>query len=104
MGYLDEWLAGKGRLRASTRRSCSDPINLSLRPGLGHHWLDQLRDVHISALYEVTRQLGVEMTVEDPKPALVRLFEARSSNRPGGSARPRSNVRTPLFGPPSILR
>jgi integrase len=48
---------------------------------LGHHRLDQLKGVHISALYAVMGQLGGEMVVEDRHPTLLRLFEARSSNR-----------------------
>ncbi len=34
--YLDLWLAGKGRLRATTVRSYREHVDLYLQPGLGH--------------------------------------------------------------------
>ena len=56
--YLDQWLDGKGKLRASTRRSYREHIDLYLKPGLGHVRLVELREVHIERLYAAMAQLG----------------------------------------------
>jgi Phage integrase, N-terminal SAM-like domain/Arm DNA-binding domain len=56
--YLDQWLAGKARLRASTRRSYQEHIDLYLRPALGHIMLADLRDEDVEQLYEAMRALG----------------------------------------------
>ncbi len=48
----------RGRLRASTRRSYREHIDLYLRPGLGHVRLVDLREVQIERLYAAMRQLG----------------------------------------------
>ena len=45
--YLDQWLEGKARLRATTRRSYGEHVELYLRPGLGHLRLSDLREVDI---------------------------------------------------------
>jgi hypothetical protein len=56
--YLDQWLEGKGRLRASTKRSYGEHIDLYLRPGLGHLRLTDLREIDIERLYNAMAQLG----------------------------------------------
>jgi hypothetical protein len=56
--YLDDWLAGKARLRASTRRTYAEHIRLYLKPALGHLRLDQLAVVDIERMYAAIRQLG----------------------------------------------
>jgi integrase len=63
--YLDDWLEGKAALRASTRRSYAETIDLYLKPALGHHRLTDLRDHHIADLYAAMRQLG---TVDQAPP------------------------------------
>ncbi|RZU31170.1 phage integrase family protein [Blastococcus saxobsidens] len=75
--YLDEWLAGKTTLKASTRHGYAQHLNLYLRPGLGHLRLADLRDVDLEALYAAMRQIG--RTVDGrPSPLLRRLLEART--------------------------
>ncbi len=56
--YLEQWLAGKGRLRSSTRRSYQEHIDLYLRPGIGHLRLTDLGEVHIERMYSAMAQLG----------------------------------------------
>ena len=46
--FLDEWLAGKGDLAASTRRSYAAHIRNHLVPPLGHLRLDELRVGHVA--------------------------------------------------------
>jgi integrase len=75
--YLEQWLDGKGRLRASTRRSYREHIELYLRPGLGHRRLSDLREVDIERLYRAMRQLG---TAEPERSyELDRLLRARTA-------------------------
>ncbi len=50
--WLDEWLAGRRKIRKGTRRSYEAHIRLYLRPHLGHLPLDRLRAVHISAMFD----------------------------------------------------
>jgi len=54
-GWLDEWLAGKSDVKASTLRGYRQHVERHLRPELGHHRLTELRTVHVAdALGEVT--------------------------------------------------
>jgi integrase len=50
--WLDEWLAGRRKIRKGTRRSYEAHIRLYLRPHLGHVPIDRLRAVHISAMFD----------------------------------------------------
>lgn len=76
--YLDEWLAGKASLRASTLRSYREHVELYLRPGLGHLRLSDLRDVDIERLYAAMRRLG-RPPDGAPAPELARLLAVRSA-------------------------
>ena len=76
--YLDQWLAGKAKLRATTRKSYGEHITLYFKPGLGHLELSNLRDTHIEDLYAAIRLLGTEHA--DPDDWLTkRLLEARTN-------------------------
>ena len=78
--YLDQWLDGKRRLRATTRRSYREHVKLYLRPALGHLRLTDLRELDIERLYAAMRDLGSE-----PMPTSVvldRLLAARSQAAP----------------------
>ncbi len=76
--YLDQWLEGKGRLRASTRRSYREHIDLYLRPGLGHLRVQDLREVDIERLYAAMSQLGTSRP--QPSHELTRLLAARNAS------------------------
>lgn len=73
--YLEQWLAGKGRLRASTVRSYREHLDLYLQPGLGHVRLGDLREVDIERLYAAMGQLGRPDPASSPE--LARLLAAR---------------------------
>jgi len=49
--WLDEWLAGRGKIRETTRASYTSHIECHLRPHLGHVQLSALRATHIEAAY-----------------------------------------------------
>jgi integrase len=49
--WLDEWIAGKRRLRPNTARSYRGYIDLYLKPHLGHLPLDRLRVGHVAAMF-----------------------------------------------------
>jgi integrase len=80
--YMDEWLAGKAKLRATTRKSYGEHITLYFKPGIGHVRLHDLRDGHIEALYAAMRLLGTEDADPRSDPILARLLEVRKSNQP----------------------
>jgi hypothetical protein len=88
--YLDQWLAGKARLRSSTRRSYREHINLYLAPGLGHIRLVDLRDTDIERLYTCMRELGGLKEQTRPDPLLQQLFQVRDPTQP---VRPLSDAR-----------
>src|SRR5438876_10870071 len=50
--WLDEWLAGRRKIRKSTRRSYEAHVRLYLKPHLGHLPIDRLRVVHIAAMFD----------------------------------------------------
>jgi hypothetical protein len=56
--YLEQWLAGKAKLRSSTRRSYAAHVALYLVPGLGHLRLVDLSVEDVEQLYAAMRQLG----------------------------------------------
>src|SRR3954454_6483455 len=82
---------GKARLRASTRRSYQEHIDLYLRPALGHIMLADLRDQDVEQLYEAMRALGRSEADEKPGAVLVRLQRGRAAapaqGRPLSAAR-----------------
>jgi len=73
--YLDEWIAGKANLKASTRASYLEHIELYFKPGLGHLRLVDLRDHHLDELYAAMRQLGTH--TDTPSETLRRLLDVR---------------------------
>jgi hypothetical protein len=87
--YLDIWIAGKRRLKASTRRSYCEHIELYLRPVLGHLRLTELRDTDIERLYAAMAQLGPDLPTRR-SPELAALLEVRAKQ---GIARPLSDAR-----------
>ncbi|MDQ1292834.1 MAG: hypothetical protein QG608_715, partial [Actinomycetota bacterium] len=80
--YLDEWFAGKTLLRPSTRRSYGEHLVLYLKPGLGYLKLQELRDVHVEALYAAMRELGMPEESGEPLSELARrLIKARVNQK-----------------------
>ncbi len=49
--YLDQWLAGHGGLRRSTRKSYGEHIEYYLKAHLGHIELDQLCVAHVNEMF-----------------------------------------------------
>lgn len=76
--WLDLWVAGKKRLKDSTRDSYMEAIRLYGKPGLGHVRLDQLRETHLGALYEAMAQINNLPPGEKPSEMLRRLVAARA--------------------------
>jgi hypothetical protein len=74
--YLDDWLASKRGLKATTRAAAGEHITLYFKPGLGHVRLTDLRDRDFEQLYEAMRQLG-RPTTERTR-MLRRLLAARA--------------------------
>jgi integrase len=60
--YLDEWLAGKLKLKQSTRTGYAHHLELYFKPGLGHVRLADLRDTDFEELYAAIRQIGRPQT------------------------------------------
>jgi integrase len=87
--YLDDWLAGKARLRASTRLTYDEHIRLYLTPALGHLRLDQLDAVDIERMYTAIRSLGCG-TGRAPGPEVKAMLAARQRSQP---ARPLTAAR-----------
>jgi integrase len=75
--FFEQWVASKGTLRSSTRRSYEEHIRLYFKPGLGHLRLADLRDHDVERLYAAMRQLGQEPEGR-PSDVLRRLLEVRS--------------------------
>ena len=78
--YLDEWLAGKLALKASTRTSYEHHVELYLKPGLGHVRLADLRDIDFEELYAAMRLIG-RPGQGKPSPMLARLLAARTDTK-----------------------
>lgn len=53
--YLDEWLAGKAKLRPSTRASYGQHLDLYLKPGLGQIRITDLRANHVETMVQSLR-------------------------------------------------
>ncbi|MGW6498517.1 tyrosine-type recombinase/integrase [Nonomuraea angiospora] len=76
--WLDVWIAGKKRLKPSTRASYEEAIRLYGKPGLGHLDLDQVRETHLNALYEAMAQINNLPEGQKPSEMLRRLLAARA--------------------------
>jgi len=76
--YLDDWLAGKARLKRSTYRSYVECVELYFKPGLGHVRMNDLRDDHFEQLYAAMRKIGRTNDNARPTDLLRRLLQARS--------------------------
>ena len=87
--YLEDWIAGKAKLRASTRRTYAEHIRLYLAPTLGHLRLDQLDAVDIERMYAAIRSLG-SSTGRAPGPEVKAMLAARQRSQP---ARPLTAAR-----------
>jgi hypothetical protein len=76
--WLDLWIAGKKRLKPSTRDSYLEAIRLYGKPGLGHVPLDQVNEGHLAALYEAMAQINDLPEGTRPSEMLRRLLAARA--------------------------
>ena len=88
--YLDDWIAGKLALKASTRLSYEHHIELYLKPGLGHLRLTDLRDSDFEELYAAMRLIG-RPGAGKPTSVLARLMAVRTDTKQ--ARRPRSGRR-----------
>jgi hypothetical protein len=75
--YLTRWLAGKGGLRPSTRRSYEAHVRLYLIPGIGHLRLGDLSVEDVEELYDALRKLG---RTRKGSAILARLLDARHAS------------------------
>jgi len=78
--YLDDWMAGKLALKASTRTSYEHHIELYLKPGLGHVRLADLRDTDFEELYAAMRLIG-RPGPGKPSAMLTRLLAVRTDTK-----------------------
>lgn len=58
--WLEAWLASKRALRASTRRSYRQHLDLYLIPHLGHVPLERLRAEHVAAMFNAIEATNVD--------------------------------------------
>lgn len=98
--FLQEWLAGKKRLKPSTRQSYEEAITLYADPGVGHLKLQDLRETHLNGLYEAMAQINALPKGKRPSEMLRRLLAVRATaDWRGGalhSSRPLSAARIHL--------
>lgn len=60
--WLEEWLAGKKRLRAGTARSYAGHIRLYYQPHIGHISIDRLRVSDVASVFEAIAELNDAIT------------------------------------------
>ncbi|MEV0387905.1 site-specific integrase [Nonomuraea sp. NPDC050643] len=100
--YLRSWIKGKKGLSERTRSGYTEHIDLYLEPGLGHVVLNELREEHVSELYEAMGQINRPLKGE-PSEILRRLLAVRAKAT-WDSARPNQlHNRRPL-SPARIVR
>ncbi|WP_431897818.1 tyrosine-type recombinase/integrase [Nonomuraea sp. bgisy101] len=75
----DQWLPGKVRLKASTRQSYQEVVDLYGDPGLGHLKLGDVREHHLHELYEAMGQINNLPEGAEPSEMLRRLLAARAT-------------------------
>jgi len=75
--YIDEWLAGKARLKHSTREEYRQVVDLYIKPGIGHLKLVALREHHLDELYAAMRQINNLPEGQRPGEMLRRLLAVR---------------------------
>jgi integrase len=75
--FLDQWLAGKGKLRPTTRKSYGEHIRLYLKPTLGHLRLQDLTTPDIEHMYATIRHIGRRKAAANAGPELKAMLDAR---------------------------
>ncbi len=81
--WLEQWLAGKVNLRATTRRSYESHLRLYLLPHLGHVRLRDLSATHVERMYAAMRAASarrVEQGQRSTGPATLRRVHATLSS------------------------
>src|SRR6266508_884248 len=82
--YLDDWLAGKAKLKATTRAAAAEHIALYFKPGLGHVRLVDLRDHHFEELYAAMRAFGhLKPSTRAERSEMIRRLLAARQRPPG---------------------
>lgn len=59
--WLDEWLAGKKRLRSTSLKRYESDVRVHLKPHLGHLRLDRLRVADLDRMFEAINDANVEI-------------------------------------------
>lgn len=76
--WLDTWISGKKSLAESTMESYIETIELYGKPGLGHLKLVDVREEHLSALYDAIGQINNLPEGGQPGEMLRRLLAVRA--------------------------
>jgi integrase len=98
--YLDDYMIGKRKLKATTRETDEEAIRLYWRPGLGHLKLVAVRDTHVELVVSAMELINRPVP-EDAKPAVVemlrRMVAARADDDrrvlPDGEVRHKKSTR-----------
>lgn len=84
--YLRGWLKQKKTLAESTRSGYAEHIDLYLEPGLGHLYLADLHEEHLSALYEAMAQIN--RPLDGPPSEMLRRLQSVRTVAAWEGARP----------------
>ncbi|PZG20578.1 tyrosine-type recombinase/integrase [Nonomuraea aridisoli] len=93
--FLRNWIKGKQQLSERTRKGYAEHIDLYLEPGLGHVPLAELREHHLSELYEAMAQINRPLEGE-PSEMLRRLLAVRASAAWDGAKPGQLHISKPL--------
>lgn len=93
--YLRQWLAGKQSISKRTRGGYKEHIDLYFEPGIGHLYLSDLREDHLTKLYEAIGQINRPLDGE-PSEMLRRLLAVRKAASWKGAAAGQLHISKPL--------
>jgi integrase len=81
--YLDRWLnwkvTGPDPIKPSTAASYAEAIELYYKPGIGHHKLGDLREIHIQRLYAAMKKVNTAAEEGSRDEYLRRMTEVRAT-------------------------
>jgi integrase len=96
--WLEEWIAGRKKLRKNTRRSYASHIRLYYKPNIGHIRLDRLRVGDVATAFEAIDELNdlITQARASGDPALRGKVKGRRLVGPASKQRIRATLRAAL--------
>lgn len=101
--YLERWLTGKRKIRASTKALYRSHVERHIVPGLGHLSLAELRSRHVERFVDALKAKGLQSSTANGILRTLRMALGAGVKRRELADNPAALVESPSFSPPPIV-